>query len=95
MTQKTYQWKPWIVMNEINIKIGAVGKIIEGRHKDWYIYVEDDFENTGGYLIFTFKDINRLNGSQVYDRWAENKTDLLEMFKSAEYRVDWLDEKIT
>jgi hypothetical protein len=37
-----------------NIKIGITGKILEGRHKGWYIYVEDDFENTGGYLILVF-----------------------------------------
>lgn len=79
-------------MTENNIKIGITGKILEGRHKDWYIYVEDDFKNTGGYLILVFNDFNRFKSLEGYDRWAEDKNTLVEMFKSAEWKIQWLDE---
>lgn len=79
-------------MIENNIKIGITGKILEGRHKGWYICVIDDFENTGGYLILVFNNLNRLDSSEGYDRWAEDKNTLLEMFKSAEWKIQWLNE---
>lgn len=75
-----------------NIKIGITGEILEGRHAGWYICIEDDFENTGGYLVFVFNNFNKLNSSEGYDRWAEDKNTLLEMFKSAKWKIRWSDE---
>jgi hypothetical protein len=79
-------------MNKEDIKIGVTGKILQGRHKGWFIYVEDDFKNTGGYLILVFNDLNRFNSSEGYDRWAEDKNILLEMFNSAQWKIQWLED---
>lgn len=79
-------------MNENNIKIDVVGKILEGRHQGWYIYVEDDLKNTGGYLIVVFNSLNASDSSEGYDRWAEDSSTIVEMFKSAGWKVRWLDE---
>jgi len=78
-------------MNDNIIKIGITGKILAGRHKGWFIFVEDDSENTGGYLILVFNDSNRFNSSEGYDRWAEDQNTLSEMFKEAGWKIQWLE----
>jgi hypothetical protein len=35
----------------MKIKIGEKGLINEGDMKGWYIRVDDDYKNTGGFLI--------------------------------------------
>ena len=81
-------------MNKNDIKIGITGKILEGRHQDWYIFVKDDSQNTGGYLILVFDHREQSKSTKGYDRWAEDDNILLEMFKSANWKVHWIDENV-
>lgn len=79
-------------MNKNDIKIGVTGKILEGRHQNWFIYVEDDAKNTGGYLILVFDNQDRLKSTRGYDRWAEDRDTLAEMFKAANWKIFWLND---
>jgi hypothetical protein len=79
-------------MNENEIKIGVTGKILEGTLKDWFIHVEDDSENTGGYLILIFKELAG-NGSEGYDDWVEDKDSLVKLFSYEKWKIQWLDKK--
>jgi hypothetical protein len=75
-----------------SIKIETTGKILEGEHKNWFIFVENDYKNTGGYLILLFNNRDRLKSSQGYDYWAEDKCALAEMFKEAKWNIQWLND---
>lgn len=40
------------------IKIGSKAKILCGKNEGWYIWVLDDNENTGGYLVLQSPNID-------------------------------------
>lgn len=75
------------------MQVGVTGKILEGRHKGWFIFIQDDAENTGGYLILVFNNINRFLSFEGFDRWAENQETLQEMFDSAQWKIQWLEDE--
>lgn len=80
----------YLSMNN-DIKIETTGKILEGEYKNWFIFVEDDYKNTGGYLILLFNHSDRFKSSQGYDYWAEDTSTLEEIFKEAKWKIQWLD----
>lgn len=79
-------------MND-NVKIETIGKVLEGEYKNWFIFIEDDHNNSGGYLILLFNHPDRLKSSQGYDYWAEDRSSLEEMFKEAKWKIQWLDDR--
>jgi hypothetical protein len=78
-------------MNKMDIKIGVTGEILTGRHQGWFIQVEDDRENTGGYYILVFNNADEKKSSEGYDRWAEDLPTLYEMFKEARWQIKWIE----
>ena len=70
------------------IKIGKVGKIIEGDEAGKFVKVVDDSVNTGGFLILTADDIGFTRG---FDNWVENESMLQRYFQEARWRVEWPD----
>ena len=76
-------------MNENEIKIGVVGKIIGGDLCGWYFLVKEDFEESGGYLILISKDPSISKYADGYDYWAENKNSLLNMFTAFNWNIQW------
>lgn len=72
-----------------NVKIATYGQILEGALKDWYVFVQDDAENTGGYLILLSISLDLAN-PQGFDIWAENFQDVCEIFKEKNLKVHWL-----
>jgi hypothetical protein len=77
-------------MNHQNVKIGKKGKILTGKHAGWYVLVEDDSSNTGGYLILTSSDVTFKRG-EGFDSWVENVEQIEHFLKSAEWKIDWLE----
>ena len=75
-------------MNNQNIKINVVGKILEGDTKDCYVLVQNDFENTGGYLILISKDPNFASGDGC-DYWVEKYDNLIGFFKESKWKIKW------
>lgn len=70
------------------IKINSKGVILEGDNKGWHVFIEDDAENTGGYLILkTSQDLN-----EGYDNWVENLDDLQSYFQESNWKIKWLDD---
>lgn len=71
-------------MNEI--KINRYGKIIKGDYKGWVVFIQDDKENTGGYLIL----ISQEKKSDIgFDAWVENYDDLKQYFLESEWEIEW------
>ena len=70
----------------IKIPINKYGKIIKGDHKNWLIYIQDDKENTGGYLILYKPSKDSELG---YDDWVEKYEDLKQYFSEANWEIEW------
>ena len=70
------------------IKIGKKGKIIKGEELGNYILIQDDKENSGGYLIL-LKDETLDRG---FDYWVENYEMLEKFFDQSQWVVDWLKD---
>lgn len=76
-------------MNNQTIKINVIGKILEGDNKGWYVRVEEDFENTGGYLILV-SERNDFLSTQGYDYWVEKYENLIGFFQESKWQIEWI-----
>jgi len=65
------------------IPIGKKGKITNGPLKDWMITVQEDKDNTGGFLILLTKN------EEQYDEWANDLKDLEKLFAKRAWEVAW------
>ena len=72
-----------------DIKINTHGLITKGRNKDWYIYIQEDLKDTGGYYILYKKSLE--NNTEGYDAWMENFEDVKDCFEEEQWEVKWLD----
>ena len=73
------------------LKIETYGRIMEGSPKDWYIFIQDDANNTGGYLILISASLDP-DDPRGFDDWAENLQNLQDYFKEKKWKIHWLDE---
>ena len=71
-------------MNEI--KVNRYGRIINGDYKGWSVFIQDDKENTGGYLILISQSKNSNIG---YDDWVENYENLKQYFLESKWEIEW------
>ena len=69
------------------IRVGKKGHIRKGKSAGWFVLVQDDSANTGGFLILTAKDIDFKEG---FDGWVENTSFLEQYFQEAGWEIDWL-----
>jgi len=69
------------------ILFGKIGKIIKGKHKNWFIKIEDDREGTGGYYVLICKTF--FFDNNVYDDWIENYEDLKQYFLEKKWEIEW------
>ncbi len=74
------------------LKIESYGQILEGELKGWYIFIQDDLENTGGYLIL-FNASLESTDLRGFDAWVENRQSLDEYFRETKWKIQWLDDK--
>ena len=71
------------------IPIGRKGRITNPGVSEPYILVEDDIENTGGYLILTSNNADFTSG---FDGWA-SQNDLEQYIKESGYTIDWSQDE--
>jgi hypothetical protein len=72
------------------IEIGRRGRIRGGRWSGQSIFIEDDRQQTGGFLILLGPDAKGENGG---DLWIEAE-DLAKAFAEAAWVVEWEDTSI-
>ena len=75
-----------MAMSLIN-KIGKKGRVRKGKHAGFFVRIDDDSQNTGGYLILTWHEAPAIG----YDNWVENLVDLEQFFHEADWDVEWLE----
>lgn len=71
------------------IKIGLKGVITNGRLNGWYILVQDDSENTGGYLVIQSPQIS-FDG-EGFDNWFETMDEVQQFFQNNNWSVEWFE----
>jgi hypothetical protein len=72
----------------MDIRIGAVGRIVSGDYAGWYVKVQDDSENTGGFLILISGDRTFQSG-KGFDGWVEGRAMLEGYFRESSWQVEW------
>jgi hypothetical protein len=76
----------WQRVEECSIPVGVVGTITSpGERCGWSVKIEDDAENTGGFLILEWNDAL----GEGYDCWAESRSRLSEFFSERGWEVRW------
>jgi hypothetical protein len=66
---------------------GKIGRIVKGKHENWFIKIEDDRERTGGYYVLICK--TNFFDKNVYDDWLENYDDLKQYFLEKKWEIEW------
>ena len=74
------------------IEIGKTGLILEGVKKGWYVYIQDDCNDTGGFLILKFSSLDPDN-KIGFDDWVETFEDLQAYFQESSWKIKWLKEE--
>jgi hypothetical protein len=73
----------------MNIKIGKKGLIKSGDYEGWHVTIQDDAENSGGYLVL-IQSPDKSNPIG-YDDWVENKEYLNKYIRDSNWTIDWLE----
>lgn len=68
----------------MSIEIGRLGRVERGRNVGWFILVEDDTANTGGYLV-----LKGPTPTLGYDDWVENFDALKGYFEESAWIIHW------
>jgi hypothetical protein len=68
------------------VPVGVIGKIVfpEDR-RGWFVKVEDDSQNTGGFLLLEWRDDPR----EGFDSWTENRDALDQFFLETGWKILW------
>lgn len=74
-----------------NIRLNTVGKIVRGDQVGWYILIEHDEDNTGGYYIYQAPEDNVKSAIEGFDNWLENYDDIADFFKESDWEIDWIN----
>jgi hypothetical protein len=72
------------------IKIETNGIILNGEFANWNIFIEDLDNGNGAYLIL----LTSPDKLTSYDDWVQNLNSLEGYFNEAQWKVQWLDERI-
>jgi len=74
----------------ITIPFGIHGRVLNGDHPNMMIRVEDDAENTGGFLIYQWWDgSDGPNEHSAFDDWVESRAALEQYFAHKAWSVEW------
>jgi hypothetical protein len=71
------------------IRLETLGRILEGDETGRVVEVWDDSANTGGFLIFTYADVDR--SPEVFDAWVATMADVESYFAESNWRVHWAE----
>jgi hypothetical protein len=70
------------------VPIGKIGKITNGTGTEKFVRVDNDSENTGGFLIITSSSDKFDDGG---DGWVENRASLEKYLSESGWEIAWRD----
>ncbi len=76
-----------------DLRVATLGRISAGDEVGRVVEVLDDGANTGGFLIFTYADLDR--SPEVFDAWVESIVDVELYFDDRGWQVEWVDSQRT
>ncbi|WP_144119104.1 hypothetical protein [Catellatospora sichuanensis] len=71
-----------------DIHLDRHGRILAGENEGFFIHVHFDAERTHGYYVFMVDDIE--NPSDGGDHWAADMAELRTLFRTSDWRIEWL-----
>jgi hypothetical protein len=77
-------------MSTSEILIGRWGKIVAGENAGWYVFVEHDTKDTGGFFIYRCSEPS-LGADAGFDDWVEKKEQIAPFFGFAKWQIEWLE----
>ena len=72
-----------------DVRLGTLGRIVGGEEVGRVVEVLDDSPRTGGYLIFTYADVER--SPDVFDSWQATLADVESYFEESHWEVEWIE----
>lgn len=70
------------------VLVNSKGRLLNGENTGWYIWIKDDQENTGGYLVIQSKTSDF--GGNGFDNWFETIEEIEKFFKYRNWEIEWL-----
>ncbi|THV59678.1 hypothetical protein EZV76_08925 [Flagellimonas alvinocaridis] len=71
----------------VEVQFGIFGKIITGHNEGWYVKLEDNTDQSGGFYIY---EMPNLEGDNGFDTWLESKEDIKSYFDECNWKIEWL-----
>lgn len=75
--------------DEIEIQIGIVGRILEGRDVGSYIEIEHSPPGSDSEDYFIYTSPNPDFAETIFDDWAQNQEWLKDIFRGRKWKIDW------
>ena len=75
----------------MKIRIGVVGRVLNGERAGQYVQIVDDSGETGGFYILYCAEPS-FSSADVFDDWLESKEDLTRYFVEDDCSVAWLED---
>ena len=72
-----------------DLRVAVLGRIVAGQEAGRVLEVVDDSENSGGYLVVTYADVDR--SPEVFDTWVESIIDVDVLFDENGWEVEWVE----
>ena len=77
-------------MREIIIGVTGILQASNNPHEiGWYVRIEDDSANTGGFKIFSSSNSEFKGWGHVFDNWVEKKEQLSQFVEDAGWIIQW------
>lgn len=70
------------------MKVGSKAKVLSGTNAGWFIWIQDDTVNTGGYLVIQSPNIE-FDGNG-FDDWFLTLDEIENYFKFNNWVVEWI-----
>jgi hypothetical protein len=72
------------------MKIDRIGKITNSQMANQFIIIQDDFENTGGYLVIQSQNLDF--SGDGYDNWFESLNEVEQYIRYNNLSIGWMEE---
>ena len=74
----------------MNVPLGSIGRVTNSTLPGHCVRVDDDHDNTGGFLIFEWWiGSNGPNERGAFDSWVETLAGVVAFIEASDWEIDW------